>query len=315
MDAWRSFISQTYVPLETVSPNGACLLDGKVEIIALGPITLSRLDVKQCRVMTRTAAHIDERRGDVFFLEAPLRGGIEYFHCGLKSFVDGNEMILLDSDQPVMATAAAQHLSINLTIPRDIIRSHLGTPEDYCGRPIPASAGVSRLAKEFVVSLFSEADKIDDGLLPDIGQEVVDLIAIALRAQVAVPEVAKRSVRWAHLLRARRFIESHISDPELRPGTIAENLGMSVRYLSRIFELSDTSVSKWILDQRLARCHRDLTCNSFARHSITEIAYAAGFNDPGRFSRAFRDRYGITARDVRAICRQNLIRIGKVRDV
>jgi AraC-like DNA-binding protein len=73
---------------------------------------------------------------------------------------------------------------------------------------------------------------------------------------------------------------------------------MSVRYLHRLFEDAGASVRATILARRLDRC-RDALAGS-PRRSISEIAFAWGFNDAAHFSRVFKARFGGSPRDLRA---------------
>jgi len=47
------------------------------------------------------------------------------------------------------------------------------------------------------------------------------------------------------------------------------------------------------------QARRDLEDPAMAGHSVTEIARAWGFRNPGHFSRLFRTRFGLAPSDVR----------------
>jgi AraC-like DNA-binding protein len=50
-----------------------------------------------------------------------------------------------------------------------------------------------------------------------------------------------------------------------------------------------------------ACCRRDLADPALRHRPITDIAFAAGFNDLSHFSRAYRERYGCAPSDARQI--------------
>jgi len=52
--------------------------------------------------------------------------------------------------------------------------------------------------------------------------------------------------------------------------------------------------------RRLDATRRDLCDPALAARSISEIAFAWGFNDAAHFSRAFRARFGRSPRELRA---------------
>lgn len=134
----------------------------------------------------------------------------------------------------------------------------------------------------------------------------------ALRALVAgvVPVAAavfKRNVvretgpALRELMRARAdaFINAHLHEPDLSPRTIAARLGCSTRFLHLVFEDGDASLGATVLARRLDRCRERLTDPRERQRSISEIAFAAGFNDAAHFSRTFKARFGTTARELR----------------
>lgn len=102
--------------------------------------------------------------------------------------------------------------------------------------------------------------------------------------------------------RAIRYIDAHLAEPALSPTTIAAGLGMSLRYLHLLFE-DGASVGATILGRRLERCHAALRDDADHR-SISEIAFAWGFNDAAHFSRTFRARFGVSPRELRASLRR-----------
>lgn len=56
---------------------------------------------------------------------------------------------------------------------------------------------------------------------------------------------------------------------------------------------------RWVWVQRLEQCYRELIQDASARRTISEIAYAWGFNDQAHFSRTFRKHYGVSPRSLR----------------
>lgn len=104
----------------------------------------------------------------------------------------------------------------------------------------------------------------------------------------------KRSAaKHAILLRALQVIERNLADPDLSPAMVAQQAGISLRYLQQLFEALGESVTHSIRRRRLERCHSDLRDPHYGAESITEISFRWGFNDPAYFSRIFRDVYGI----------------------
>jgi AraC family transcriptional regulator, positive regulator of tynA and feaB len=99
----------------------------------------------------------------------------------------------------------------------------------------------------------------------------------------------------------RLSIDANLRDPSLSPPTIAKANAVSLRTLHRLFESTDDSVRAVIRERRLSRCRADLP--SGTDESVTAIAYRWGFRNISFFSRLFRDRYGVTARELQMAAR------------
>jgi AraC-like DNA-binding protein len=72
-----------------------------------------------------------------------------------------------------------------------------------------------------------------------------------------------------------------------------------VRYVQHLFDLSGTSFTDFVLEQRLRLAHRLLREPKNSSRKISDIAATAGFSDISYFNRAFRARFGATPTDIR----------------
>jgi AraC-like DNA-binding protein len=105
----------------------------------------------------------------------------------------------------------------------------------------------------------------------------------------------------ARRLQARRYIEAHLREPDLSSCSVAEALGISSRYLRMLFSGKEESVSRYILRRRLEECARQLSNAMWRGRTLTEIAFAYGFNSSAHFTRAFRAEYGMTPSEYRRV--------------
>jgi AraC-like DNA-binding protein len=129
---------------------------------------------------------------------------------------------------------------------------------------------------------------------------VQDLVALTLGAtREAADEARQGGVRAAHLSRAKAYIEENSSDASLSIGTVARRLGVTPRYLQKLFESDGGTFSACLLGQRLGCAYRALTSPECESRQISALAYEVGFGDLSYFNRCFRQRYGATPRDVR----------------
>jgi AraC-like DNA-binding protein len=117
-----------------------------------------------------------------------------------------------------------------------------------------------------------------------------------LRSQVPGPD---SNLQAYHLNRAYAFIAERIRQPGLSPDFIAKSTGISLRYLHQLFRGTGTSVGRYIQEMRLDGCARDLIDPPLRSHTISDLAYAWGFENSAHFCRVFRNRFELSAREYR----------------
>ncbi|MBF9066705.1 helix-turn-helix transcriptional regulator [Streptacidiphilus sp. NEAU-YB345] len=89
-------------------------------------------------------------------------------------------------------------------------------------------------------------------------------------------------------------IESTLGDPDLGPQAIADQNGVSLRYLHQLFQRQGTTVGRWIRSRRLDAARRELARPDALRREVSAVAARWGFTSASHFSRAFRETYGIS---------------------
>ncbi|MGE5152209.1 MAG: helix-turn-helix domain-containing protein, partial [Rhodospirillaceae bacterium] len=89
-------------------------------------------------------------------------------------------------------------------------------------------------------------------------------------------------------------------DPELTPARAAAAARISVRQLHLLFEPTGTSFAQHVLARRLSECRAALESPAQRGRTVTDIAFAWGFNNLASFYRAFRRHFGVGPGDVRA---------------
>jgi len=95
-------------------------------------------------------------------------------------------------------------------------------------------------------------------------------------------------------------ITERLADHDLSVASVAARQHVTPRYVQALFEREGTTLSAFVLSQRLARAHNLLADPRNANRPINAIADEAGFSDRSRFNRVFRQRYGVAPSEMRA---------------
>lgn len=104
------------------------------------------------------------------------------------------------------------------------------------------------------------------------------------------------SVEESPLSRVRRLIETDLSHP-WRANEVARHLAMSEATMRRCLAETGQGFSKTLLNTRL---ENGLGLLQTTDVPISEVALACGFKTPSHFSDAFRKRFGIAPKQIRA---------------
>jgi transcriptional regulator GlxA family with amidase domain len=99
------------------------------------------------------------------------------------------------------------------------------------------------------------------------------------------------------------LVEAHPEEP-YSAGALAAHAGVSLRALQAGFSREvGMSPMAYLQDVRLARVHGELVDAITEEATTTEIAYRWGFTHLGRFSAAYRRKYGVAPSETLRRCR------------
>lgn len=185
-------------------------------------------------------------------------------------------------------------------LPQEHLRHHVAGLEHCTTRRIDGHAGIGAVISSFMHSLTAHIGDINAASQPHLANCVLDLVSTSLSSIKPEGPVPPRSRTFA-LYRVKEFVEHHLADPELNTAAISQGVGLSPRYINKLFEEmgSSCSLSGYVWGRRLEHCHEDLQNPAYLVHRISDIALRWGFNDFSHFSRAFKARYGMSPRDFR----------------
>lgn len=296
--AWNALYSQRLAHVDFV-PADQDSFNAELCLSILGPIRFARMASDRTSI-ARTTRHIGRTPGRLYSFMLQSRGSGVFAHCGHEATLHEGDFTLCDSSAPHSYQIDDRSEVILLRVPADVVRTCLPSPEQFCGRRLPASEGMTGAAAAMVASLCRQ---VEIGFDPDYGdraaRHVLDVMATTY--SMAFDRIADSgsAVVSGRLARVKRYIEEHLRDPSLSPCVIAAGLKMSSRYLRMIFSISRETISGYILRRRLEECAKQIRDPAWRGHTITEIAFGWGFNSAAHFARSFRERYAIAPRDYR----------------
>jgi AraC-like DNA-binding protein len=294
---WREVVCATFVQLGVEPPHrpGAGF---RAEVTAqgLGSLRVATV-VSEPHAVFRSPAMIRRSPEDDFLVNLAISGRAVVAQDGRDAVLRPGDFTVYDSARPCRIDCPDPFRLLVLKIPRDLFLSHCQLPPGATATAVQGDRGVGALFSSLLRRLPAHTGGLPPEVVGQVGVNVLELLATVLSDLAG--DVRPALPREAQLQRARRYITDHLGDPGLSPPTVAEALGLSVRYLHLLFQAESTSPFRWILERRLELAARLLADPRQASRSITDIAFSVGFKDTSHFTRVFKHRYGAGPRDYR----------------
>jgi AraC-like DNA-binding protein len=249
--------------------------------------------------LTRTRELIADDNDDLIFVVSRT-GSIRVSAGNREVSLHEGDAVLRSSDEVTVFERASYGETLTLRIPRSILSSLVVDVDGATMRAIPGQSGALKLLTCYARALLDEQAPSTPQLQHLTVSHVADLAALALGATRDAEGMAKlRGIPAARLRAAKTYIIENCARRDLSIGMVAAHLGVTPRYLQRLFETDGRTFSTWLLNQRLTRAHHLLRKSQFGEQAVSTIAYDVGFGDLSYFNRCFRKLYGVTPRDVR----------------
>ncbi|MFI5983822.1 helix-turn-helix domain-containing protein [Streptomyces sp. NPDC051555] len=277
---------------------------GEAAVLDLGDIRASKFSLAPLR-SRRTAAMI--RRGDPEEYQLALlrKGATSLSQHRSECTIGAGDLMLWDTSRPSdnqMPAGGGQVQATILMLPRKVLPLRTQSLDQVLARRIPGDRGLAAILASFMTSLEDHGAECAPEELRRLSTVAVDLVAACLAQQLDTEDRLPAEVRTRALVqRIHAFIEHNLGDPELDPAAIAAHHHVSVRTLHQLFHGQEESVHARIRRRRLERCRADLADPALRTRHVGAIAARWGFSGPVVFSRSFREAYGISPTEFRAL--------------
>ncbi|MFF0152070.1 helix-turn-helix domain-containing protein [Micromonospora sp. NPDC005203] len=301
---WHDLVARESVPMRIHSAHAANF-QARAEVISLGEIVLSSWRYPSLD-MQRTSTFIRRSDPEMYEFALPLsgHGGVEQ-ERRTNLFTPGR-FAVVDTSRPHQSShqGRSRHegllTTLTILVPHGLVPLHPNKIAQLLATDIPATEGMGALLSNFVHQVLGHPEQYQERDVPLLGIVARDLVSATLAQRLDLTEALPTEVRGHSLrVRVKAFIDEHLGDPDLSPGTVAAAHHVSLRSLHRAFEAEDQTVAEIIRTRRLDRCARDLRDPLHRRWPIHTIAARWGFPSQAHFSRVFTAAFGMSARAFR----------------
>ena len=279
-------------------PEGNTAFTGTLEYGSMGGAPLCRLVATPHRFV-RPMRITSERESSPLMLLSQQKSVSFFEQDGRTGKLEPGDWCLLDTGRPFSLhnPSGCDQLVLSLPKPNDVVLADL--IERGRSRRCDGSAGSARLVQTILGEAYRQLDRVASHATPTLLNAIAGMAWNAL--QEFQDDSGQQQHQSAYLLRIKGFIENHLSDPALSPGTIAQGCGCSVRSIFRAFSEDPLgSAMDYIWHRRIAECASALRNPANNAFTITELALAWGFSSSSHFSRMFKKSLGVSPKLYRA---------------
>ena len=294
--AWEDALNRLCLPIGAF-PNDAPFRGSITCIVSPLGIEFARIEASAHEI-----SGVYPNQPSSVWLVLLLEGEADLFDCAENHDMVPGDMAYGPSGVPATLTFKTDARQLYIKVPQLALKHRLINPLSLQVGYLSGETGISHVLSGMLTSLAAGLDDITETQLRPVELSLTEFLITSLAESGALngtPATEASAVKTAQLHLICQTIETMLGNPDLTPHRVADEHGVSLRYLQKLFAMSGKTFSSYVRARRLERCRADLLSPLYAELSITEICYRWGFNASAHFSRAFREQFGRSPRDYR----------------
>lgn len=296
---FREAICQAFMPWtpEQIEERG---FQARGEAFKIGQATVGRLDATPF-ANARTKIDIGKSPFDCIYLNYVVQGQLSVSQNGKMSVASKGDVMIFDGTCSLRAITGTQprYQLLGIQIPKDDFKGSLSL-EDTFGNVNFEAQIVPKAMQACLESLAYRIAEYSEEEVTALYRATLELLPVMAGVNTK-PDTFNQTTRVAREL--VELIDQQFSNPELTPESAAQQLGISTRYVHKIFAQHGTTFGECVRSRRLDAIARDLLLDLRPRPLISTIVFRWGFTDLSTFSRAFVKRFGCSPKAYRARAR------------
>jgi AraC-like DNA-binding protein len=289
---WREALSRTFGAVDMCVPDEVG--SGTIRTSLLGPMQAVTVDGDPMRAVRTRRLVAGSDNDDYVVVKLLIRGTARIEQDRRDACVGPGQLFVYDMARPVRLTLPEPFRTKSLVLPRELLGLSESDLRLITASPLGSDSALGGLLTPFLSRLVDTAATYPQRTAEMVARNVVDLVQTLAEERLGRSPADTPSAARMSLLRIRAYIDRRLADPDLTPEAIARAHHISVRYLHKLFEIEDITVSRWVQQRRLEHCRSDLARREVAGLTIAAVAHRWGFTSASHFSRVFRAAYGIS---------------------
>ncbi|WP_326837536.1 AraC family transcriptional regulator [Amycolatopsis rhabdoformis] len=268
----------------------------RLHAVAVGGLTLAFVEYAGEVAVEATAPM------DYYTLLVPVRGRLQVFKDGLVAGVPCGSGAVVGPGDGLRLRFAPGTAELIVKIPVEVLQRNVAPP--LSDAPLPRFALVTGAVADWLTTVRFAAGTVDrctGRAVPHATGELLERMVLSslllshphdgTDRLFSIDSARRRTVVVQVVDEFRRIAERGDSPPPIPD--LARVHGISVRALQESFrQVVGVPPTAYLRDLRLDRAHRELTGDPSG--TVAEVAHRVGFGHLGRFSGAYRRRFGVS---------------------
>ena len=219
---------------------------GFVKESSFGTVTITDcLIAPQC--INRRQSHVSRGDKDCFYVALTQKGHQVVEQRGQRLAYGPGSATIFSASEPYTLRNPDAHRAFYLEIPRAALAQRWQPSRPMVTASVNTAYGVGRIVADLCASMVLEADTLPEVTRAQLGERLIDVLALALDSPNGEVPHLDGSVKSERLRQIMRYIELNIGDPLLNPERVAAACQMSVRALHYLFKGTGQSVAGYHL--------------------------------------------------------------------
>lgn len=239
----------------------------------------------------RDRSEISRKDSDYICLSHLKQGHLTFVQGDKNILVERGDMLLWDGATPSMFINSGASRFELIWLPMAMVERRVGPIRDALGQSASCADGAGLLLSQHLHNLHQMIGDMPPPTQQRVIEATVDLIFACF--SLGANQSGDMSRCQGELLEAAKSeISRRMGLGRVSPAGVADTLGISVRYLQKIFARSGQTFSGHVAQERLEYARRLLADRNSGSLTLTEIAHLAGYCDLSHLNRVFRHHYG-----------------------
>lgn len=212
-----------------------------------------------------------------------------------RGIIDGSYFDVSPGDVHIFDFSRAFRSTTEASVVAGVVIPHEAVGYDPRYHPAHMTFGGRTPAGRFLMRSFFTLQELLPSVRSDEAALLADGFCGLLRRFIAPDDSegpASRASRLERSAEIKSYMDRHLADPGLSANRICREFNVSRSSLYRDFAPVG-GVGQYISQRRLERTLNHLLSTPPSRGRVQEIAARWGYEDPGHFSRVFRQRFGV----------------------